>query len=701
MAQFTLSWDNTEVLASGNSLEQMISYRQKTIGDPWIITGFTPPNPLSVIDDTAESPVLSANVVYEFKVENTCSEGGPTPNDNGIVEVIGFSCITPDIQKTHINTTAIVDLTNTDITRVRFTLRKSSDNSIIYGPISINNVGGSAQTTATGLTAATSYYWQTVLYANLNGVEVLSSSVDQLNSVCGPFTFSTDAAPVQDLQWLALLKQCEKEGGFGVVKTITGLSSPYKTWYDEVNELVYVADQDDAAGNVYWFNHNSATLPAHMVHSSAVIDPLLYNAYIDSVHRRIYFVGANTNGLRVYDIDTDIASTVAYGTNGAFRRTLLTVTGNNIYCNDGTTSIIIINRTTLAISSTVTIASIPTPSHFAGGVISLVPVGATELYAITSNGAEPKVGVYNLTLTSLIAEITLTGVATWDFGAYWQNGFYDDTSNQVYIGDIGSSKLFVIDEATKAISATITAINKQGKTNVQHAGLINPTTNNLYIAYSALNSSADGSPINRLYLIDRTLHSYINMYETQYYVDVAAIAGTSKVIGASPGLGSWSGGGFATDGSITIVSNAVGAENTGDELTITLQEVDANNGNLPTGNTKNNIPSDPDYIAPEQDFVACPLTETLICPTDLVTTFLGGTLQYEFAIPSSVKNNVNILKIEVYAYNIDTASPEGVAVVINSPSDNYYSGNFTGLGGTNYTIQIRYLGTSDSVLQTC
>jgi len=44
-------------------------------------------------------------------------------------------------------------------------------------------------------------------------------------------TITTTTAP--EFMWVADEQACETEGGFGIVKTITGLSSPFKAWYDE------------------------------------------------------------------------------------------------------------------------------------------------------------------------------------------------------------------------------------------------------------------------------------------------------------------------------------------------------------------------------------------------------------------------------------------------------------------------------------
>lgn len=196
MAQFILTWDNTAVLASSNATAQRALYRQKSIGGSFISAGFTPTNDLAKSAITTTTPVLSSNLVYEFKIQSICAQNGPTDNDNGIRELIAFACITPTVSQATTTATASLNVTGTDITKARFTLKKSSDNSIVYGPTIINRSVNTIATTATGLVGSTNYYWQIELYANINLVEIISSGSDFIGTVCGPYTTTTDVPPV-------------------------------------------------------------------------------------------------------------------------------------------------------------------------------------------------------------------------------------------------------------------------------------------------------------------------------------------------------------------------------------------------------------------------------------------------------------------------------------------------------------------------
>jgi hypothetical protein len=705
MAQFTVQWNNSDITANpSNNTNQRVSYRQKSVGGAWLTAGFSPTNDMSPSVTSASSPTLTSNLVYEFKHESICTQNGPVINDNGVQEQIGFTCIVPSIGNTDRTSTITLTLTGTDITKVNFTLRRSSNNSVVYGPIVVNRVGNLAQAVAASLDPSTNYYWQVSLVAVVNGQEVNSASSAYLNSICGPYTATTSAPPVQNLIWIPQNFACETEGGFDIERTISGLSSPAKAWYDPINHLVYVADYDDPLGNVYWFNPNVATIPSDMVHSTVVNDNQLYNNYIDPVYRRIYFVGANSGGLISYDIDTNTKTIVPFGTNALFSRISLTVTNNFIYCNDGTTSIVIINRNNLTINSTVTVGSIPIAAHF--NLDATLIEGNGKMYVLNNNNTGiGTIGIYNYALTTHIGEITLSGAATWSGGnnGFWQTGFYDVTSNKLYVGDIGSSKRFIIDTTTDTVIHTQTLLNRSGKSNAASSWTINPVTNELMFLFTATNNVTDNATIRRAYKEDRVTHLYTRMFENQSYSNLTAIGGTNEVVGMNPGQVYWNGNpAYSTDGTIMILSTSLGSDRTGVKIITTLQQVDANNGNTPTGVTKNNSPSDLDYVQPTVDLTTCSVAVSLDCPVDLVTTFAGTSLEYEFSIATSVRNNTAIKKIQVFAFNTNTASIEGAPIEVTAPfSSNFFSNEFVGLGGSNYTIQIKYLDVTNAILSTC
>jgi len=193
--QYTLNWVNTSVVANPNSTGQRTLYRYRLVGGTYISTGFTPSNDLPTSAITSDSPVLDDNKVVQFIVDTVCSIGGPIPNDNGVVEVIGFACIAPVITEDYLSSQATINVTGLDITKARFTLRRASDNVIMGVPVVAVVAFNACTASISGLAANTNYYWQVELYAIVNSVEVISSDPAYLGSVCSPYPFTTVVAP--------------------------------------------------------------------------------------------------------------------------------------------------------------------------------------------------------------------------------------------------------------------------------------------------------------------------------------------------------------------------------------------------------------------------------------------------------------------------------------------------------------------------
>lgn len=703
MAEYRLNWFNNAVIINPNATAQRASYRPKTAGGPWITTGFDPSNNLPPYASTVKSPNLTDNIIYEFRVEAICTEGGPTPNNNGDIEGFKFSCIVPTLSQTDVTAQAVLSVTGTDITKARFTLRKDSDNSIVYGPTIVNRVGNFITASTSGLDELTDYYWQVELYATVSGSEIISSSANQLNALCGPYDFTTDETVDPPLlEWRAFETTCETEGLFGEVSEIDTLSSPWNVWYDDTTNRVWVADFDSQDGNVYWFNPDTATTAGDMNYSTTINDQLLYNNAIDTQYRRIYFVGRDSGGLMVYDIDTDSISIVAFGTDGSnFSRTALYVLGDRIYCNYSTTHLYVIDRATLTILNTVLVSGVANPTHFNNGPFVMVRAGS-RIYVCSSNSSIGTVGVYSLDFSTSYGEITLPSAATWTGGTYWQYQYYDSVSDRIFIHDSGSNRSHVINPNTNTVVDTYHHQNRGGKSNSVMIWQTNPITGEFLASYAGMNSPTDGSAIYRTYVQDRTTFAYTQMFEGARYNNPTWITGTDRIVATEYGLPSWAGTpGWDTDGIIRILSISAGVSNTGRKITTMLQEVDANDGDAPTGNYKPNTPGDPDYIDPVIDLTACAAETSLDCPISMISTFSGGTLNYEFTLPSSVVNNPAVDNIQVYAYDTDATATEGSPVLIDPVDSNYYAGSITGLTETNYVIRVVYRNSSDVTQATC
>jgi hypothetical protein len=191
MPQFNLAWFAAPVMVNPNAISQRALYRRKSVGGAFISTGFTPANDLTIVTQAVTSPDLLANVIWEFKVQAICTTGGPVDNNNGLVEGLKFACLTPVTSSTTSTATIQINISNTDITKATFTLHKSSDDSVIFGPTTVNPSGSIIQNVAIGLDDDTEYYWSYHLHALVNGVEINSLAVNQLNSSCESDPFST------------------------------------------------------------------------------------------------------------------------------------------------------------------------------------------------------------------------------------------------------------------------------------------------------------------------------------------------------------------------------------------------------------------------------------------------------------------------------------------------------------------------------
>lgn len=507
--------------------------------------------------------------------------------------------------------------------------------------------------------------------------------------------------------WVSGDTICETENPFEVLKTITGFSSPSNAWYDDINKLVYVTDLDDVAGNVFWFDPLTATTYSHAIHSTAVTFTDVYTTYIDTDYRRMYFAGKDTGGLIVYDIDTDTKTTSPYGTNGAYRRIGLSVGDNYIYANGGTTpnSVEIMVRTGTTVVSGTTKLYSDIPGGYFGVQLPLIfeiPSGSTKnIWTVGGGGASSTIGdigIFDLTLTTNISSIVLSGVTTWDGGRYWQSGFYDKEYDKFYVSDYGSNQVFVIDTVSNIVIYNRKITNLETKTNSETYWVLDPTNGRLYEVHNLRNSSIDSTVIAHTYEINRTTYDYLTLYKNIGVTNLTPVSGTNYRIGVSPYIPHWAGGMWNTDGTVTYFSNSINGSNNGLVDVLTLIEENSFT-HIPTGNVKPNSPLDPDYIAPFIDYVTCPLTYTTTCP-DITQTDTGTKLIYEFSIINTVLENPEINKIRVKA-NDSSLGVVGTNDYTGYTS-NFFNGSFSGLTtGNTHTISVEYLDISNNLLATC
>lgn len=197
MGTLKLKWNNSAIISNPNTIAQRASKRIKAIGGSYDTTGFVPANDMATTENETEATITN-NRVYEFILQAICQNGGPVDNDNGPIEGIVFQCINPTFQIFYNQVNVVVNLLNTDISKIRVTLKKQLDNSTV-GTFTASRSGDTATANFGSLTASTGYWVQIELYAVVNGVEVISSAANYLNAVCGSnagaYQFTTSAPP--------------------------------------------------------------------------------------------------------------------------------------------------------------------------------------------------------------------------------------------------------------------------------------------------------------------------------------------------------------------------------------------------------------------------------------------------------------------------------------------------------------------------
>lgn len=164
MANFKLTWTPN---ITSNVTAQRAYYKRKNVGSSYTTTGFAPPNDLPT---TAVSTTISGlldNIIYQFKVANICTDGGPTFYVD-VLERINFSCAltattTPDIDSVEI--TQLIDTSVQDINSLQFTIVGVGSQTIT--PV----VDGANTVTFSGLDASTDYIVHIRYGAIVNGVQ--------------------------------------------------------------------------------------------------------------------------------------------------------------------------------------------------------------------------------------------------------------------------------------------------------------------------------------------------------------------------------------------------------------------------------------------------------------------------------------------------------------------------------------------------
>ncbi len=354
---------------------------------------------------------------------------------------------------------------------------------------------------------------------------------------------------------------CEESVIYIIDTTYSNFSSPFLVYYYPANGRVYVADNDRAAGNAYWFDPITFTGVGDINSISGLISNV-YNAAIDETNSRLYFIGKDTGGLKSLDLDTETFSTTTCGVDGVnFNRLQLFVGPTSIYTTDeAEEELYIIDRSSLALVSTLDINTIPSGITYVGqtgNARTLIQIG-NEFWTCASFSSASDIAVYNTAFTSLITTFAVPGAAVVGAGfeggggsRYRQSIVYDSVNDRVYIGDVGSSLMHVFEGSTRIFIKTLDfSLNLEGKLHTITDVVQEKLSGDWFIRYRGMNTSSDGSPKLRTYKLKRD-DSTIEFLITGIAIsDVSPEVGTNQAWAASSGLREWDGGAWATDGEI-------------------------------------------------------------------------------------------------------------------------------------------------------
>lgn len=139
--------------------------------------------------------------------------------------------------------------------------------------------------------------------------------------------------------------------------------------------------------------------------------------------------------------------------------------------------------------------------------------------------------------------------------------------------------------------------------------------------------------------------------------------------------------------------------NTGIKVTNTLRLRNITTDTL-TGDTKPNLPGDPDYVPPQLDNDVCPINTTLTCPSFSAAAKTATSIQYELSIPKATLANPAFAKVRIHVWN--ALAVEVATITLTDFDPNYVTGEVTGLTVPDtFTFHLEYLNSSDVQLLAC
>lgn len=361
--------------------------------------------------------------------------------------------------------------------------------------------------------------------------------------------------------WIEDTYSCEQDTPFVLTNTYTGFSSPQGIFWDEPTGLFYVVDVDDVQGNVWTFDPDTITgFPSatHITGPNAPLNMYVTTHALDSTNRRIWTAGDDTGGARVLDIASGTWTFLSYGVNsslGNSARNPVILSSSTAYCfsnNEGTSSgIKTFDLSTITPTGTILFSSIPSQSTYLTQSYGVTFVGS-EAWVWAGSRSNGNIAVYNNTFTSLLATITLPGIATpgspWtpNPSFYWQSHFYDEINNRWYVGDTGSNQIIIIDTVAKTIIKQEIIINLRGRDHAATSFFRNELTGEIFASVACANFAGDPNTNNKLYRLTDSGIAYV--YPDESTAALKLRLGTNEAFGVQQNLTKPQAGAWATDG---------------------------------------------------------------------------------------------------------------------------------------------------------
>lgn len=597
--------------------------------------------------------------------------------------------------------------------------------------------------------------------ANTNGLLTVTPTLDidalldQIKITYGD-KFCELVASCINYTWVADTYACESADLDLIVnKSITGLPNPVYSFED--GGRVYFVSGANNIGKIWSLDPNTANTVSDIVYlketrngqpygtnggtysstdnykansATGSGSSLLFRPYYDKPTRTLYVHSGRSNGCDYYDFVSATWGKISVGTTGSAYNTTVS---NDYYTHidlssNPTTDIIVTGWGT---SSANRGANVITISKSSKSIIAeILTDGSTTFTGITGNpfnrawgafitsdnrlfvaksnvSAYRNIAVFNPNLTPII-EIVVTNAATGfngDSSYYWQNCFIDVPRNKFYINDFMSRTLEVYDTTNYGLLKIFHFDNNRTFSTAAVQLDVNALTMEMYadIIYGGVSASiSDDAPLSELvsYKIDRSTLNIDKIYIGASKANALVALSNGDVI--STVSGDINPTTPTSTGVSTFYKKNTNTLKNGIIDILTLKEVNASN-NVPTGNTKPNLTSNSDYIAPHTDTTLCPVNYTLNAPSSVVATVTPTRYNIEFGLNDDVILNPDLAKITATFVKGSTTVATVTWNVPNTPNRNAFfkSGITSGLSvGDAVTINLQYLNVSNTPIAT-